>query len=371
MPRRRTNRARHERVLPSGRPCHRCGYDLAGLPYGGACPECGTPIHAPRGSGKFVDTLADAPAAYLRQLCVGLTLMAASGVGLAAALLCAQGPWRYYGSAWAVVLSGCWFAGVCLATQRRPVSERTILDPVLESDAFRWAIRGSQLTWPVVAIALAVAAFLPLLVTAAPPTIVPGAVTPPTPTPSGVILARRVALIGQGLALLSLPPLGVFLCALAAWSGDTGLADRIRTSLWAMVVGGVFGAVGTVLAPLGLSLSGLFAIAGMLGWGTAMLGAVLLMASVVQLAYLSWWALRNAASQAEVEIRLARRRAEHEAMMAARTQTTMDAAKRTQAPSPVAPDSRPPVARLAFDEKTVPRPRDVKPYPVEPDPPSV
>jgi len=53
--------------------CVACGYDLAGLPTEGRCPECATPIERTRPTNG----LANAPTAYLRTLVLGLRLVLA------------------------------------------------------------------------------------------------------------------------------------------------------------------------------------------------------------------------------------------------------------------------------------------------------
>lgn len=58
-------------VLDSSRPCVRCGYDLMGLPIGGQCPECGTPV---ADSLKGI-LLEHAAAEYLATLHHGLKLV--------------------------------------------------------------------------------------------------------------------------------------------------------------------------------------------------------------------------------------------------------------------------------------------------------
>lgn len=365
MPRRRANPP-HD-AIGGDRPCHRCGYSLRGLPRGGACPECGTPIHRDRGLGRFTDTLADAPTTYLTRLAAGLMVLAGAGAGCAVAFLYVRGPWRYYGSAWALVLALAWCAAVYVVTRPRPMGEATVVDPVLESRVMRRAVRWSQAAWVIAAAGWVVAAFAPLV--AGGPAPVPGAAPGAPMVVPGEAQGRRIGMVFELIGFFTLVPLAVSLSGLADWSGDTGLADRLRLSAWVIAVGGAAGLLGGAAAAIDHPAASIAVIAGWFGWGGAMVAGVLFLASLAQLAYLAWWAIRNSADAAAVEARLAQRRAEHEAEIAARTQAAAEAARRSTGPSAIGPQARPPAGR-SFDGHEVPRPRGgAEPYALEPEEP--
>ncbi len=338
------------------RPCHRCGYSLRGLAYGGRCPECGTPIR--RSFGRGTDSLVDAPLEYLRPLAAGLLLMAVCAIAGAFALGSARVPPALQASAWAVAICGAWWIGVWIATRPRPIGDSTIPDTLLESPGLRGAIRLLQLAWVGAAIGWAVTAYVPALTGPAVPPLGPAPGVPPPP-PAAVVTARRAALILEGIGYLSVVPLSIYLSALAAWAGETGLVERFRWSAWGVTVGGIGGLAVTAAGALGLSLSPLvFGTAAVL-LGVAVVGQVLFAVSLGQLAYSAIWAISNAHEKQMAEDRSARRRERDREEMAERTAAAaraMDSGR----PAPSAPG---PANQPILD-----RPRGgAEPYRLEPE----
>ncbi len=344
-------------AIAADRPCHKCGYSLRGLSFGGKCPECGTPIRRPR--GRFADALTEAPLGYLKPLAAGSLVMAACSVGGAIAFAYARGPWRLYGSAWAVALCAAWWLGVWIVTRQRPFTDTTVRDPMLDSRGLRLGVRLSQLAWLIAALGWLVAAYVPVLTAPVLPplSLAPAVLPPPSPLE---VMGRRVALVFHLIGFVSVVPLSVLLSSLADWAAETGLAERFRMSAWGVSAGGVLAVVVTVFAALaGCSTSpivfGIVAVA----LGLATVGQALFIASLVQLAYSAIWAISNAHQRIVVEERLARRAERDERRMVDRT-AAADQAMRTVRPSPTAPGPA--------NQPSVERPRGgAEPYALEPE----
>ncbi len=278
------------REIQSHRPCHRCGYDLRGLDETANCPECGAPIRTRGTRSRFADNLTDAPLEYLRWLTLGFVLLSVSilvGAIAAAYQLFAGGGAALIPTAvlHALVLLAAlvWLPGVWITTIKRAVGEHTAHDPILDLAVLRSAIRWSQLAAPVSAGLVITGAYVPS---------------------AG---AAQAILIGAGLlgavSLLAMVPLCVYLSSLADWAGDSGIGERLRGAAWSLAIFGPLTAVAILLS----GAAGVFAIAA--GWGSlfVLLGAALFSWSILQLAGLSQWAVRNHITGAERDSRMAER----------------------------------------------------------------
>lgn len=341
-PRELANFTAADEVIAFDRPCPKCDYNLRGLRFGGRCPECGHPIQRGRGSTRFADNLTDAPLAYLRTLRAGFGLMALGSLaGVAAFLTLPLAPSEAVRAAlYAVVFvaSMAWWAGLYLVTAPRPLDRETIPDAILESAALAAASRWGQASWVLAAVALAGAGY--------------------ASAPFGfgfAVAAAALAFVG----LLGLVPLAVRLSSLADWAGDTGLGNRLRTAACGIAFGGTLFAIGQLAGLTGWAPAGVLRLLGMLMFWLAVLGYLLFLVSVLQLAHMAVWAIRNAVNAMETTLRIADRRARHEARIARRTFEAAESLARAAA----TPPGREVVSR---GPNVIPRPEGGSaPYPIE------
>ena len=279
------------REVEGHRPCHKCGYDLQGLSESASCPECGSPIRVHRSTSRFADNLTDAPLSYLKALMLGFTLMSVSI--LVTALVAAYLSFQMWGAplappamlhALTLAAAFAWLPGVWIATSKRDVGEHTSHDPLLDSSNLRLAIRLLQISAPAAAVLVTGAAYVPNTI-------------------ASQVLVGAGAVAGA-VSLLSMVPLCVYLSSLADWAGDSGVGERLRGAAWSLAIFGPITVGSMALRPVAGSFT-VFA-----RWGAifVLLGTLLFVFSVLQLAGLSQWAIRNHISGAERDSRLAERR---------------------------------------------------------------
>lgn len=320
-------------VIMTDRPCVRCGYNLKGLETGGSCPECGAPMVAKR-SVRTSDSLVYAPIGYIRLIALGLGLQAATILGVTVLLILRQvaGGVRIGGVDFSgLLMTGAfftWFAAAWLVTLTRPKTDGIVPDPVLDNKPIRLATRGSQ--------ALAFVA------------VVIGWIGIAT----GIRLITGFAGFLMIGALFGLVPLGVYLSSLADWAGEVGEGARLRTATWCIAV---CGSLQVVLA-LVLMINPPFALLLMIGFVVctlAVVGGVLMFAfSVMMLAKAAAWAIQNAVSSREREIRIAEKKQRQAMRDAARAQAAAEAMEAAAPPPPESFEGDPSV--IPFDDAPIP-----------------
>ena len=313
------------REIEDSRPCHKCGYDLRGLHESASCPECGAPIRSRRPRSRFADNLTDAPLEYLRWLTLGFLLLSVSilvgSITMGYMLLALGGsPVVPTAVAHGLILLAAltWLPGVWITTRRRPVERHTAHDPILDHARLRSIIRWLQLAAPASAALAISSAYAPL----------PGSVP---------VFRIGAALLGA-VSLMAMVPLCVYLSSLADWAGDSGIGERLRGAAWALAIFGPVTAASIALS----NVSGVFSIAA--GWGAlfVVLGAGLFAGSILQLASLSRWAVRNHITGAERDSRLAERERRERQEREARIEAMSGASRQLHAPDEVAaPDDEP------------------------------
>lgn len=324
---RRSKNAAYE-LITTDRLCDQCRYNLKGLPSNGKCPECGRPIRGRR-SKRFVDSMVDAPAFYLKTLTLGIVVMAVFSIVSAFAFSAVKGGLSLIAVGVAGAGSLGWWLGVYITTAPRVFSETMTRDELLDSNWLRMTNRGMQAAWMVSAVAWLLA------------------IRGTGPAAQFAELgARGAELIG----LFGLAPLAVQLSSLANWAGDTGLSERFKISAWLMGFCGIFAAVGALVAGFGSPLRGLITLrAGIAGFGWS-IGQLILLYSLAQLAYLAMWAIRNQSTAAAADRRLRLKEAKHEREMADRTAAAaamLDSAKKAKPSGP---------AKSALDKNIIARP---------------
>jgi hypothetical protein len=297
--------------VPDEACCSNCGYSLKGLRSGGRCPECGTPISFRARRHRLEENLTDAPPRYLRDLAVGCWLL--FGGAIAVTLMSAVGR-TAPGDISAGIEAGTglmWMAGVWIVTRPRQTATRTRGELSAEWRRTRWVVRFSQAGW-----ALAGGAACAAFITER--AAINAAITALTPyvVPSQVKGLRGLAGLGTFVGIVGLAPLCVMLADLADWAGNSTLAERFRTSAWAVTLGAVTVALAVPIAlakktgmfgPVALTIYGL-SLLGCVGFA---LGLLMLLLSLAQLAGMSLWAIHSAGTRAESARRIAERRERH------------------------------------------------------------
>lgn len=330
--------------IEQDRPCLRCGYNLVGLETEGRCPECGTPITRRRAGDPFSDTLVNAPTRYLETLLIGLGLMAG-------AILLTWGQWilEWVGflkpviSAWVSLgLALMWCAAAWIATVRRPQTDRTRPDDILDSRRLRLWTRAAQ--------GLCVA----------------GSLLAVAHGSTGLVAFGVLSGLATVGFLFSLAPLGVYLSSLADWAGETGVGSRLRASAWCIACCGTLLVVSTLVLMIpGLRFKLLFAVGTTIFSIGVMAGLVLLCASILQLVNTTVWAIANAHQSRAREIRIAerkRRQAEQVAARADEATAAMAAVSNPHLEAALAGDDPIPIEGL--DEPAAAPPEPARPGPV-------
>ncbi len=271
MSERRTSKA------PVGPKCRKCSYDLTGLPMGGRCPECATPI--PITSRRVLaDNLAHAPTWYLRWLTVGSIATVIGGIGGMCSLLMVAGE---HSLRWTIPFACLilWTVGVWIVTRPHESSIDQRTDFVREGRLSRWASRLTQWGWAA-GVALAWTA------TEVELTAIMAGAPVDADLVRGLFVASWVCL---GIGLLGLVPVCVQLSSVAQWAGADWTGEWMRGA-----------SIGLVLAFPMIAVSMFFGTASIVTVILGVFGAILAIGSsgllavgVVQVAALSFEALRS------------------------------------------------------------------------------
>jgi len=255
-------------------------------------------------SGRFVESLTDAPLPYLQKLRLGLVLLSA----VVMLMMCAVIGSLFFGAGLvilAAVLSGpVWFAGAWQVTTRRPSDACFVADAILDSDRLRWGIRASQAFCVVASVLFFLALMIDL-----------------TRGTQPVALATRLSSAGAltlVISALMLTPFGIYLSALSDWAGHGPVSVQFRLSAIIIALFGIIGlpcAAVVVLNPAGAGLTAFIALwAGLL----AAIETVHFLVLVLRLTHSGHWAVQNARSAMERDARMEERSKRRSDELAAR-----------------------------------------------------
>lgn len=270
-------------------PCRRCGYNLKGLQRGSRCPECGFAPPQRGGTLSSRDNLLYAPLGYLKLLRLGALLMVVGVVGAVLQTVLGFFLPEAILTGLRLLIGAGWLAGVWIFTAPRQVNERTPANPRQEWKRLRWVNRGTQACWLLGSLAAT------------------GGAAPGMPG----ALEALAGLLGV-VALFGLAPLAVQIADIAEWGADSGLASRLRGAAWGVIVFGVIIYLGFLGPLLPTALAIVLAVAMVVSWWLWVISMLVLGYSVLQLAFMTHWAILNSEHLAARDERARQRQARDE-----------------------------------------------------------
>lgn len=316
-----------------GGQCRKCGYDLTGLPFESACPECGTSISASRRRRLTSENLGLAPNTYLWMLSLGSLGLLVGAVGMILTGTITQGSFRNRWIFLGLAASTIWAVSVWPVTAPRVESDGDVARARENGRIARWIARLTQPAWGLAAGCMLLASQLSFKA------IVIGT----APGNDALWLQRG----GWGLAAIALIGLGALaseLAAIVVWAGDEHLGERLKAATIGVVVlppiliASLAGGSGAIV------LTGLAVISGLL----LLLAVGHLVFGLSQVSLMAVWAINNAANAEARDERVAQRRKEEMERDLARVQKIHGSPIATDKPRKgVKPKDDPPPIPLA------------------------
>lgn len=213
-------------TIVDNRECVRCGYNLKGLRIDSVCPECGRAIQLKeKDVPRYTDALIHAPKLWLTGLALGSTLLFASLIIvllLFFVMLFVPERAKFSLAVFQTGAAACWYIGVLMTTQPRPVMPTTRIDPRREWRDLRLGARITQFFWILMPILMAVYWYLARGAAGA---------FPPTPLPGAAQGLVWGAIACFAVAAVGLIWLCVYLSNIAFW-GDDEVGTNFRTAAW-------------------------------------------------------------------------------------------------------------------------------------------
>lgn len=269
------------------RSCPKCDYDLQGLPLASRCPECGTPIRRRGARIRLDDNLTHAPMRYLRTLSLGCLGLAGMAVALPGLRFAFNVTGNQSVAALAVGAALGWLGAVWVVTAPRPFQSHMSLNPKRELRVVRTLARLTQGFWALSTLANLLASM----------------------TPSAATGLDAVSGLSELIGLVGFIPLGIWLAHLADWAGDTSLAFRLQLSAISIVASAVIVAAGFTLGPYLGPVGAILRLIGVFASFAYVVGLIVFFFSVLQMANMTRWAVRNAETALDRDRRLADRAA--------------------------------------------------------------
>ncbi len=276
-----------ESYISTDRQCDHCSYNLRGLPEGSKCPECGTPIR--KRSKKSSGTMSnEAPTRFVRLLWTGFSLASLAIIGSIVVPIF-LGIFLFMGVTTGVIYwmaialnflaPFLWVAGIWLVTSPRPNQGQIIPDKVLDSDRYRMLIRIASIAWPIYLLAsMSIAALT----------------SKPTP-PSALLMAplSLTHLASGTIAWIGLMPTCVYFAELGHWASHDHLAQRLRSTAWAMAVFGTITVVLSAIAALNIAPSDAAAFLRMFIIFLVVIAVVVFLLTVIELTSVMKWVIKH------------------------------------------------------------------------------
>ncbi len=172
-----------------------------------------------------------------------------------------------------------WVAGIWFITLPRPNRGQIVPDKVLDSDRYRLIIRMVSVAWPIyllVSMGLSALASRPV-------------------SPSALLMVpfSIVHITAGTIAWIGLIPTCVYFAELGHWASHDHLAQRLRSTAWAMAVFGTITVVLSAIAALNIAPSAAAAFLRMFIIFLVVIAVMVFLLTVIQLTSVMKWVIKH------------------------------------------------------------------------------
>jgi hypothetical protein len=230
----------------------------------------------------------EAPTRFVRLLQLGFSLTTIAIIGLVSIPLLSA-IFIFTGLLSSALLTGAsallflapflWVGGVWLITSKRPGKGVIVPDKVLDNDRFRLTVRLMSAAWPIYTLATIIIFYSN---TAATP-----------PGRAFIIPLSILSFISGIIAWIGLLPTCVYFAEVAFWASHNHLAERLRSTAWAMAVFGTISVLLTGISSMGIAPSSAAAFASIFTIMLSVLAVVVFLFTVVQLTSVMTWVIKH------------------------------------------------------------------------------